>query len=84
MSLFPGIVAAVQKERSATVTDMAAYRSVLAHGAHGCFQLGLALSLAAGVVALLTLTRIVPVPRPAPASGLSDGAPAGTPGSPGS
>ncbi|MER6328764.1 hypothetical protein ABT298_05390 [Streptomyces sp. NPDC001034] len=68
------------------MTGIKAYRSLLAHGAHDCFQLGMALSLAAMAVALLTLTRITPAPEPEPEPepGLSGGAPAGTAGSPGS
>ncbi|MFF8994706.1 MFS transporter [Streptomyces sp. NPDC014983] len=84
VSLFPGIVAAVQQESSPRMTGIKAYRSLLAHGAHDCFQLGMALSLAAMAVALLTLTRITPAPEPEPEPGLSGGAPAGTAGSPGS
>lgn len=84
VSLFPGIVVAVQQESSSRMTDIKAYRSYLAHGAHDCFQLGVALSLAAMVVALLTLTRITPAPEPEPEPELSGGAPAGTAGSPGS
>ncbi|MEW2619154.1 MFS transporter [Streptomyces sp. NPDC048106] len=85
-SLFPGILTVVQQEEARNATGMKAYRSFVAHGAHDCFQLGVALSLAATVVALLTLTRVAPAPEPEPEPepGVSGGAPAGTAGSPGS
>ncbi|GHI03378.1 hypothetical protein AQI88_00790 [Streptomyces cellostaticus] len=83
VSLFVGIVTVVQKQTSPARGSLQAYNAVVADGVRDCFELGVALSLTAAAVALLTLPR-QSLRAAAPEPAASDGAPAGTAGSPGS
>ncbi|MFE2101310.1 MULTISPECIES: MFS transporter [unclassified Streptomyces] len=83
-SLFSGVVTVVLIDlRSMTFHSAKEYNAALADRVPECFELGVALALTAAVVALLTLPwQGVRTTSPDPDA--SDGAPAGTAGSPGS
>ncbi|MGW4568434.1 hypothetical protein ACWEN3_40825 [Streptomyces sp. NPDC004561] len=83
LSLFVGIVTAVNRQAAPGIGSAEAYNALVAGGIRDCFELGVALSLAAAAVALLTLPRRS-VPGADPAPGVSGAAPAGTAASPGS
>lgn len=82
-SLFVGVFTVVEQGASPSYNDRKTYEAVFAGAFRDCFELGVALALAAAAVALLTLPR-QGVRTTAPDPDASDGAPAGTAGSPGS
>ncbi|MFG2120327.1 MFS transporter [Streptomyces sp. NPDC048710] len=82
-SLFVGVLTVVEQGTSMSYNDHKTYQAVLSGAFRDCFELGVALALAAAAVALLTLPW-QGLRTTAPDPGVSDGAPAGTAGSPGS
>ncbi|WP_179852018.1 MFS transporter [Streptomyces sp. Ag109_G2-15] len=82
-SLFVGVMTVAEHGPSASLSGRKAYEAVFSRAFRDCFELGAALCLAAAAVALLTLPR-QSLRATAPDPGASDGAPAGTAGSPGS